>query len=90
MGARHATWEALERLAVPTWVVSGAVAPMGPSAFARRIAERIPGATYVEWPDLGHFAPLQDPARIARLVADVALGHAAPGGTPPHGAAPRT
>lgn len=73
MGARHDTWEALERLDVPTWVVAGAVEPMRPSAFARRIAERIPGATYVEWPDLGHFAPLEDPARIARLVADVAV-----------------
>ena len=72
MGARHDTWEALGRLTVPTWVVAGAVEPMRPSSFARRIAERIPGSTYVEWPDLGHFAPLEDPTRIARLVADVA------------------
>ena len=72
MGARHATWEALGRLVVPTWVVAGAVAPAQPSAFARRIAERIPGATYLEWADLGHFAPLEDPERLARLVHEVA------------------
>ena len=72
MGAMHDTWLALDQLRVPTWVMAGRHADHSPAAIAPRIAERIPNSTFVEWPDLGHFGPLEDPARFAEFVADVA------------------
>lgn len=72
MGAMHDTWLALGRLHVPTWVMAGAHADHSPAAMAPRIAERIPACTFVEWRDLGHFGPLEDPARFAEFVAGVA------------------
>ena len=72
MGATHDTWLALDQLRVPTWVMAGRHADHSPAAIAPRIAERIPNSTFVEWRDLGHFGPLEDPARFAQFVADVA------------------
>jgi len=72
MGAMHDTWLALDQLRVPTWVMAGRHADHSPAAIAPRIAERIPNSTFVEWRDLGHFGPLEDPARFAEFVAHVA------------------
>jgi pimeloyl-ACP methyl ester carboxylesterase len=67
-GGTHGTWDDLVRVSVPTWVIAGAVAPFQPSSIAGRIAEMIPGATYVQYDDMGHFGPLEKPAVIAALV----------------------
>ena len=37
-----------------------------PAEFARPAAEALPNCTYVEYDNLGHLGPLQDPTRIAR------------------------
>lgn len=67
-GGTHGTWNDLQRVTVPTWVVSGAPAPFQPSGIAARIAESVPGARYVQFDDMGHFGPLEKPSVIAALV----------------------
>ncbi len=70
MGAYHDTWQALGQLRTPTWVVAGAHADHSPAAIAPQIAARIPNGTFVQWSDLGHFGPLDDPARFAGFIAE--------------------
>jgi len=74
MGAFHDTWQRLGELHTPTWVMAGASAEMSPAAIAPRVAERIPGCTFVEWRELGHFGPLDAPERFAAFVREVATG----------------
>ena len=71
MGTIHETWDQLKNLQVPTWVVSGAQQPGQPSGLAPNIAEQIPNSHFVEWQDLGHFGPMQQPERLADLVREV-------------------
>lgn len=76
-GAIHETWEQLRDLAVPVWFVSGEPSPVPPASLVRPLAAHVSATssvrcTLVEWPDLGHFGPLQDPDRFAALIADVA------------------
>ena len=71
MGAIHETWDQLKDLQVPTWVVSGAQHPGQPSGFAANIAEQIANSHFIEWQDLGHFGPMQQPERLAELIREV-------------------
>ena len=71
MGAIHETWNDLPKLRVPVWLVSGEVIPHTPGAIAALIANEIPGSTLVQWNDLGHFGPMQDPQRFANLISEV-------------------
>jgi pimeloyl-ACP methyl ester carboxylesterase len=70
-GALHETWNDLEKLRMPVWIVSGAMIPMSPAEFAKPLADAIPGSTFVQWDDLGHFGPMQDPQRIAQLITSI-------------------
>ena len=70
-GTSHETWELLHLLRVPTWIVAGAVAPMQPSSWSELIAKKIPNSKFIQWPDAGHFGPMQQPARLADLVREV-------------------
>ncbi|MCX7619885.1 MAG: alpha/beta hydrolase [Acidimicrobiales bacterium] len=65
MGSQHGAFEHLSKVTCPVTVVSGAELPFGPSAFAARVVERLPNGRLETHPDLGHFGPLEDPARIA-------------------------
>jgi len=67
-GGTHSTWGDLSRISTRVWVLSGAPAPFQPSSFAVKVAESIPGATYVQYDEMGHFGPLEHPAQIASLV----------------------
>jgi len=71
MGAIHETWNDLPKLRVPVWLVSGEVIPHTPGAIAALIANEVSGSTLVQWNDLGHFGPMQDPQRFAQLIAQV-------------------
>lgn len=73
-GGTHGTWDDLTRVTVPTYVISGAPAPFQPSGIAASIAERIPGATYVQYDNMGHFGPLEHPHEIATLVETTLTG----------------
>jgi pimeloyl-ACP methyl ester carboxylesterase len=70
-GALHETWNDLAKLRMPVWIVSGAMIPMSPAEFAKPLADAIPGSTFVQWDDLGHFGPMQDPQRIAQLISSI-------------------
>ena len=62
--------DALPQIASPCLLIAAkndsAVAPR----ISRAAAERMPNATFLELPDLGHLAHEEDPARIARLIKD--------------------
>jgi pimeloyl-ACP methyl ester carboxylesterase len=67
-GGTHSTWGDLANISTRVWVLSGAPAPFQPSSFASKVAENIPGSTYVQFDEMGHFGPLEHPAHIATLV----------------------
>ncbi len=69
----HETWGDLAKLTIPTWVISGVELDYGPSSIAQRVAEAIPGSYFVRYDDLGHFGPMQDPARFATIIRQVAV-----------------
>lgn len=69
MGSQHGAFTRLAEIDLPVVVARGAVEAFGPGAFAAAIAEALPKGTLEEHPELGHFGPLQDPARIADRVA---------------------
>ena len=70
MGGAHDAFAHLGEITCPVTIATGAVDTFGPAAFAARIAEGIPDGHLVEYPDLGHFGPLEDPARIASGIAE--------------------
>ena len=59
----------LPEIETPVLVLAGRVDPMQPSEIAAGIAERLPNATYLEFPEWNHFAPMTHPAELAELVA---------------------
>lgn len=71
MGPVQETWDQLKNLRVPTWVVSSTRQAGQPSGFAADIAEQIADSHFVEWSDVGHFGPMQQPGRLADLVREV-------------------
>ena len=77
-GNIHETWDQLGELSVPTWLVSGHIEDMPPASLIPSIASTIAAKssitpTVIEWKDLGHFGPLEDPARFASLLVDVSM-----------------
>ena len=62
-------WDELKTIDVPIWVMSGKRQPMQPSFIAAHIAEELPNATYVQWDDLGHFGPFEQPDTICSFIA---------------------
>ena len=67
-GATNDTWDRLGHIAVPTMVLGGALdAP--PPRLVEPIAARLPNGRYQLHPELDHFAPFSQPARLATLVS---------------------
>lgn len=64
----------LAAIRCPTLVVCGAKDYWIPPKFSRIIAEKIPGAQYVEMPHCGHIAVREDPAGSALLIGDFISG----------------
>lgn len=73
-GGSHGTWQDLSRITVPTWVIAGAPAPFQPSSIAALIAEQIPQSTYVQYDNMGHFGPLEQPHALAVLIESTLSG----------------
>jgi len=42
---------------------------MQPSFIAAHIADELPDATYVQWDELGHFGPFEQPDTICSFIA---------------------
>ncbi len=68
MGSQHGAFDRLSAVTCPVTVATGVELPFGPSAFAARLVERLPRGSLEAHPDLGHFGPLEDPARIASCI----------------------
>jgi 3-oxoadipate enol-lactonase len=60
----------LPAVKVPTLVVCGAQDQATPPALNRLIADKVPGARYVELPDCGHCPPLEQPQAFLAAIAD--------------------
>jgi 3-oxoadipate enol-lactonase len=58
----------LHRLAMPTLVVCGEFDQATPPALNKEIAEKVPGARYVELPDCGHCPPLEQPEQFLAAI----------------------
>lgn len=58
----------LHRLAVPLLVVCGEFDQATPPALNKEIAEKVPGATYVELPGCGHCPPLEQPEQFLAAI----------------------
>ncbi|MEO6124117.1 MAG: alpha/beta hydrolase [Ilumatobacteraceae bacterium] len=69
-GGNHGTWDRLNDVTVPVWVICGIPQPMQPSARTEELASRIPGARYIQLDHLGHFGPMQAPSEIASIIAE--------------------
>jgi len=68
-GGGHRTWEVLHQIQIPVLVIAGKVEAMQPSNIAAGVAELLPNGSYLELPELDHFAPMTHPADVAALVA---------------------
>lgn len=64
----HDGFERLPEVQTQTWVAASGDAD-GPAMLAPMAVERMPNASLVEYPDLTHFGPMQEPARIAADIA---------------------
>lgn len=64
MAARPDMTAALANIHVPVLAICGAEDRITPPAEMRAMAERIPGASYVEIPAAGHMAPLENPDAV--------------------------
>ena len=60
----------LGRITMPTLVLGGTADAITPPAGMRRLAESLPNARYVEVPDAGHLAPLENPAVVNRAILE--------------------
>jgi pimeloyl-ACP methyl ester carboxylesterase len=54
---------------MPTLVVTGDSDHMIPASFSKHIADRIPGARYVEMPECGHIPFLERPDEVGAIIA---------------------
>ncbi len=59
----------LERIAIPTLVIAGEHDEVASSESARRMAEAIPGAHFVEIAGAGHATPIERPRAVAAALA---------------------
>ena len=60
----------LRRVAVPTTVVHGTEDPLIPVRNGMRIAQLIPGARYIELPNVGHLVPYEAPDAVEQILQD--------------------
>lgn len=68
-GSAHGGFARLGEVACPVLVAHGGDAD-GPALIAALVADALPEGELRAFPDLGHFGPLEDPARFATLVAE--------------------
>ncbi|MFP5576780.1 MAG: alpha/beta fold hydrolase [Acidimicrobiia bacterium] len=68
-GSAHGGFARLGDVACPVLVAHGGDAD-GPALIAPLVADALPHGELRAFPELGHFGPLEDPARFATLVAE--------------------
>lgn len=70
VATRKPVYDEIDRITVPTLVVTGADDKPTPPAKARRIAERVPGARLEIVPDCGHSSTVEQPETITALIRE--------------------
>lgn len=70
LGRYHGLFERLGEITCPVVIASGARQPGTPSHFASAVAAALDLSRFLQYPDLGHFGPKQDPARIAADIGE--------------------
>jgi pimeloyl-ACP methyl ester carboxylesterase len=70
--ASESRWAgAVEQATVPCGFVWGVLDPISGAQMAARVRERVPGAPFVEVPDVGHYPQLEAPERTAEAISDL-------------------
>jgi pimeloyl-ACP methyl ester carboxylesterase len=64
----NGVWDLLPGIRTPTVVIAGHIADDQASRGSEAIAERLPNGRFEHVPDLDHFGPFTEPARVADLV----------------------
>jgi len=70
MATEHDAFRRLAEVRCPVTVAAGSSSEFGPAMFAPAIAAGLPHGHLLTFDDLGHFGPLEDPARIAASILD--------------------
>ena len=70
MAERPDMTSSLGQIDCPTLVVVGQEDVLTPPAEMRRLAQAIPGATFVEIPAAGHLSPLENPRAVNEAVVE--------------------
>jgi pimeloyl-ACP methyl ester carboxylesterase len=70
MAARPDSTSLLEKINVPTLVIVGEHDALTPPAEMRKMAESIRGAKFVEVPNVGHMAPMEDSATVNKAMRE--------------------
>jgi pimeloyl-ACP methyl ester carboxylesterase len=70
MASTHQAFAHLGEVTCPVTIATGAGGDFGPADFAEQIADALPNGRLARYPDLGHFGPLEAPARIAAGIAE--------------------
>jgi len=70
MAAHHDAFRRLGEVRCPVTVATGSTSEFGPAAFAPAIVAQLPQGRLLTFDDLGHFGPLEDPARIAASILE--------------------
>ncbi len=68
MGRYNAERRLAELAGIPTLVMSGAHDPIAPPRLGRALAEKIPGARFIEFAEASHAVPIQCAAEVNALV----------------------
>jgi len=64
----NGVWDMLTDIEMPVTVIAGRIEADQASRGSPAIAERLPNGRFVHLPDLDHFGPFTEPARVADLV----------------------
>ena len=81
MAARHDHTGELDRISVPTLVVTGEQDQLTPPETGRALAQGIPEATFTAIPDAGHLSPMENPTEFNRVLGEFLGGLQYSGGT---------
>ncbi|HVS16707.1 MAG TPA: alpha/beta hydrolase [Thermoanaerobaculia bacterium] len=68
MSLRHEAFARLGEVRCPVTVAHGRRDGVGPAEVAGEVAAALPRGRLESWEDLGHFGPLEDPARVGAAV----------------------
>jgi pimeloyl-ACP methyl ester carboxylesterase len=68
MSLRHEAFSRLGEVRCPVTVAHGRRDGVGPAEVAPEVVAELPRARLEAWDDLGHFGPLEDPARVGAAV----------------------